>query len=70
MKDFIKNRLKSLLTESKTEECQYQVRDIGGTDVYYKKRKKDKHWHFIDKKEFDKNANKKNTIKFKNEDAD
>jgi hypothetical protein len=35
--------------------------------VYYKKNKKDKYWEFIEKEEFDKKANKDNTVKFKNE---
>lgn len=69
MKEFIKHRLIVLLNESKTDEYQYQTRDIGGSDVYYKKKKKDKYWGFIDKEEFDKKANKVNTLKFKNENA-
>ena len=69
MKEFIKHRLIVLLNESKTDEYQYQTRDIGGSDVYYKKKKKDKYWGFIDKEEFDKKANKGNTLKFKNENA-
>ena len=32
---------------------QYQVRDIGGSDVYYKKKVGDKFWKFIDKDEFE-----------------
>ncbi len=67
MKEFIKRRLIVLLNESKTDEYQYQTRDIGGSDVYYKKKKKDKYWKFIDKEEFDKKANKDNTVKFKDE---
>ncbi len=67
MKEFIKHRLIVLLNESKNDEHQYQTRDIGGSDVYYKKKKKDKYWEFIDKEEFDKKANKDNTVKFKNE---
>ena len=70
VKEFIKHRLSVLLIESKDDGYQYQVRDIGGSDVYYKKKKKDKYWKFIDEKEFNKKANKSNTIKFKNEDAD
>jgi len=69
VKEFIKHRLIVLLNESKTDEYQYQTRDIGGSDVYYKKKKKDKYWGFIDKEEFDKKANKVNTLKFKNENA-
>ena len=67
MKEFIKHRLIVLLNESKNDELQYQTRDIGGSDVYYKKKKKDKYWEFIDKEEFDKKANKDNTVKFKDE---
>lgn len=52
MKDFIKYRLNILLTESNKDEYQYQMRDIGGSNVYYKKRKKDKKWKFIDEKDF------------------
>lgn len=69
LKDFIKYRLSVLLNESKNDEHQYQIRDIGGSDVYYKKKKKDKYWKFIDKEEFEKKANKDNTVKFKNENA-
>jgi len=65
MKKFIKNRLNVLLTEGKEEQSQYQMRDIGGVNVYYRKKKKDKHWVFIDEKEFDEKANKENTIKCK-----
>jgi hypothetical protein len=67
MKEFIRHRLIDLLNESKNDEHQYQIRDIGGSDVYYKKKKKDKYWEFIDKEEFDKKTNKNNKIKFKNE---
>ena len=35
MKTFIKNRLSVLLNESKKDEYQYQMRDIGGSNVYY-----------------------------------
>lgn len=67
MKEFIKDRLIVLLNESKKDEHQYQIRDIGGSDVYYKKKKKNKYWEFINKEEFDKKANKDNTVNFKNE---
>ena len=53
MKKFIKNRLNVLLTEGKKEEYQYQMRDIGGSNVYYRNKKKDKHWEIIDEKEFE-----------------
>jgi hypothetical protein len=65
VKEFIKNRLKVLLNESEKHEYQYQKRDIGGSDVYYKKKKNDKYWVFTDKEDFDKKSNNKNTIKFK-----
>jgi len=52
MKNFIKNRLSVLLNESKKNEYQYQMRIIGGSNVYYRKNKKDKHWDIIDEKDF------------------
>lgn len=67
MKTFIRERLNHFLIESKTFEYEYQVRDIGGSDVYYKKKKGEKLWSFTDDKDFDKNSNKKNIIKFKDE---
>jgi hypothetical protein len=63
MKGFIKERLKYFLTEGKTIEYQYQIRDIGGSDVYYKRKKGDKLWSFTDEVDFNKNSNKKNLIK-------
>lgn len=66
MKDFIKNKLNFLLIESKKTEYEYQVRDIGGVNLYYKKNKKDDIWDFIDEKEFNKKSNKENIVKFKN----
>jgi hypothetical protein len=48
------------------ESYQYQIRDIGGSDVFYKKKKNQKLWTFIDKEEYDENANKNNIIKYKN----
>lgn len=65
MKDFIKNRLNQYLLENKKKEYEYQLRDIGGSDVYYKRKKNTKVWDFIDKKDFEKNSTKENTIKFK-----
>jgi len=65
MKISVNHIKNTLLNESKVIDYQYQVRDIGGNDVYYKKNKNSKYWKFIDKKEFDKKANKKNTIEFK-----
>jgi hypothetical protein len=63
MKEFIRERLVYLLSESKTTEYQYQLRDIGGSDVYYKRKKGDKLWSFTDEVDFFKNSNKKNIIK-------
>jgi hypothetical protein len=48
------------------ESYKYQIRDIGGSDVFYKKKKNQKLWTFIDKEEYDENANKNNIIKYKN----
>ena len=60
MKNYIKQLLREgLLDESKFE---YQVRDIGGSDVYYKRKVDDDIWDFIDKDEFDKKSNKDNII--------
>ena len=50
------------MVESKYE---YQVRDIGGSDIYYKRKVKDDIWKFIDKYEFDEKSNKDNIIKDK-----
>jgi hypothetical protein len=64
MKSLIKALLREgLLTESKFE---YQVRDIGGADVYYKRKVGSEIWDFIDKEEFDKKSNKENIVKNKN----
>jgi len=63
MKEFIRERLVYLLSEGKTTEYQYQLRDIGGSDVYYKRKKGDKLWSFTDELDFVKNSNKKNIIK-------
>ena len=63
MKGFIKYLLReNLLNESKFE---YQVRDIGGADVYYKRKVGGDIWNFIDKEEFDKKSNKDNIVKAK-----
>ena len=60
MKSLIKTLLREgLLTESKFE---YQVRDIGGSDVYYKRKVGSDIWDFIEKDEFDKKSNKDNLI--------
>ena len=66
MKSYIKDILReSLLTEAKKTTYEYQVRDIGGGDVYYKRKKGDKIWDFIEKEEFEKNSNKENIVKYK-----
>ena len=63
MKSLIKILLREgLLTESKFE---YQVRDIGGADVYYKRKVGGDIWYFIDNEEFDKKSNKDNIVKNK-----
>ena len=63
MKVLIKSLLREgLLSESKFE---YQVRDIGGSEVYYKRKVGSDIWDFIDKDEFDKNSNKDNIVKSK-----
>jgi hypothetical protein len=62
-----KHTIKQLLREVLSKESyQYQIRDIGGSDVFYKKKKNQKLWTFIDKDEYDENANKNNTVKYKN----
>lgn len=64
MKGLIKSLLREgLLSESKFE---YQVRDIGDADVYYKRKTGSDIWDFIDKDEFDKKSNKDNIVKNKN----
>jgi hypothetical protein len=56
--------LKLLNIINETEDnCKYQVRDIGGSSVYYKKCGNNK-WNFIDEKIFLNNSNKKNTIEW------
>jgi hypothetical protein len=56
MKSLIKELLiNGLIAESKKTEYEYEVRDIGGADVYYKKKKGTKLWDFIEKDEYDKN---------------
>ena len=65
VKDLIKKRLNHLLNQAKKLEYQYQVRDIGGDDVYYKRKKGEKLWTFTDEKDFTKNSNKENIVKYK-----
>lgn len=67
MKTFIRERLNYFLTESKKIDYEYQLRNIGGSDVYYKRKNGDKIWSFTDNKDFDNNSNDKNVIKYKNE---
>jgi hypothetical protein len=56
MKTLIKELLiRGLIAESKKTEYEYEVRDIGGADVYYKRKKGEKLWDFIEKEEYDKN---------------
>ncbi len=58
--------IKYLLREALiSESFQYQVRDIGGGDVFYKRKKSEKFWTFIDKEEFEKYSNKENVVKHK-----
>ena len=66
MKSYIKYILReSLLSETKKTTYEYQVRDIGGGDVFYKRKKSEKFWAFIDKEEFEKYSNKENVVKHK-----
>lgn len=66
MKNLIRELLvKALISESKKTEYEYQIRDIGSSDVYYKRKKSDKLWNFIEKDEFDANSTKENTVKDK-----
>jgi hypothetical protein len=63
MKEHIKKLLREgLLIESKFE---YQIRDIDGFYLYYKRKSGNDMWEFIDKDEFDKKSNKDNIIKYK-----
>ena len=62
MKSLIK---KILLEEVKKTEWEYQLRDIGGSDVYYKRKKGDKIWDFTDEKDFEENSTKSNQVKWK-----
>jgi hypothetical protein len=63
MKEQIKKLLREgLLIETKFE---YQVRDIDGSNLYYKRKVGDIIWEFTDNDDFDKNSNKNNIIKYK-----
>jgi hypothetical protein len=65
MKKTIKKLLREVLLNETVNKFEYQVRDIGGSDVYYKKKKGGDVWSFIDKTEFEKDSNKDNIIKHK-----
>tara|TARA_Y100000389_G_C17376786_1_gene472113 strand:- start:235 stop:600 length:366 start_codon:yes stop_codon:yes gene_type:complete len=64
-----KKRIKTLsgiiLENSTSNEYEYQVRNIGG-DVFYRRKKGDKKWEFIDELEFYKNSNKNNILTWEN----
>lgn len=59
MRYLIKQILKE---EVKKTEWEYQVRDIGGSDVFYKRKKGDKKWSFTDETDYYKNSSKNNRI--------
>ena len=61
MKSLIKQ---ILLEEVKKTQWEYQVRDIGGSEVYYKKKKGNKYWSFTDEKDFNINSKKGKIIKW------
>lgn len=65
MKNIIKKLLREGLLSETVNKFEYQVRDIGGSDVYYKKKKGSDVWSFIDKTEFEKDSNKDNIVKKK-----
>ena len=65
MKNIIKKLLREGLLTETVNKFEYQVRDIGGSDVYYKKKKGSDVWSFIDKTEFEKDSNKDNIVKHK-----
>ena len=65
MKNIIKKLLREGLLTETVNKFEYQVRDIGGSDVYYKKKKGSDVWSFIDKTEFEKDSNKDNIVKKK-----
>jgi chromosome condensin MukBEF complex kleisin-like MukF subunit len=61
MKNIIK---RIILEEIKKSEFEYQVRDIGGSDVYYRRKSGVDNWDFIDKEIFDKNSKNNKIIKW------
>ena len=63
VRGFIKKLLREgLINKTKFE---YQVRDIGGGDVYYKRKVGSKIWDFIEQDEFNAKSNKGNIVKYK-----
>jgi hypothetical protein len=54
---------KILLEEVEKTKWEYQIRDIGGSDVFYKRKKGDKKWSFTDETDYYKNSNKNNRVK-------
>jgi hypothetical protein len=56
-------KLLNIINESK-QYCEYQVRDIGGGDVYYKRCGKNKKWAFTDEVDFLRNSKSKNIVKW------
>lgn len=55
--------IKQILGEEvKKTKWEYQVRDIGGSDVFYKRRKGFEKWSFTDEVDYYKNSNKNNRI--------
>lgn len=54
---------KILLEEVEKTKWEYQVRDVGGSDVFYKRKKGDKKWSFTDETDYYKNSNKNNRVK-------
>lgn len=62
-----KNKIKVLagipLSESKSVEWEFQLRDIGGP-VFYKRKKEDKDWQFISAEEFAENCHSGRLVKW------
>ena len=63
----MKKRIKKLLRENLLIESKfkYQIRDIDGFYLYYKRKSENDMWEFIDKDEFDEKSNKDNIVKYK-----
>lgn len=53
----------NIINETKSG-CKYQVRDIGGGDIYYKKCGSDKKWRFTDEVDFYKHSSRSNIEKW------